>query len=64
MEAQAPVEAAAPVEAGSPPAGFAAPAPDPAPVPDDGLAARVERLERELAELREGLDALREELGA
>jgi uncharacterized protein len=64
VEAQAAVEAAAPREAGSPPAAFAAPAPDPAPVPDDGLAARVERLERELAELRAGLDALREELGA
>jgi uncharacterized protein YceH (UPF0502 family) len=64
VEAQADVEAAAPREAGSPPAAFAAPAPDPAPVPDDGLAARVERLERELAELRAGLDALREELGA
>ena len=63
-EAQAPAEAAAPVAAPSPPTGLAAPAPDPAPVPDDGLAARVERLERELAELREGLDALREELGA
>jgi uncharacterized protein len=61
---EAPVEAAPPVEAPSPPTGLAAPAPDPAPVPDDGLAARVERLERELAELREGLDALREELGA
>jgi uncharacterized protein YceH (UPF0502 family) len=61
VEAQAPVDAAAPV---SPPTGLAAPALDPAPVPDDGLAARVERLERELAELREGLDALREELGA
>jgi uncharacterized protein len=64
VEAQAPVEAAAPREAGSPPTAFAAPAPDRAPVPDDGLAARVERLERELAELRAGLDALREELGA
>jgi hypothetical protein len=60
----APVEAVPPVKAESPPTGFAAPAPDPAPVPDDGLAARVERLERELAELREGLEALREELGA
>jgi uncharacterized protein YceH (UPF0502 family) len=64
VEAQAAVEAGAPREAASPPTAFAAPAPDPAPVPDDGLAARVERLERELAELRAGLDALREELGA
>jgi uncharacterized protein len=47
----------APPEAAPPPAVPASP-------PDDGLAARVERLERELAELREGLDALREELGA
>jgi uncharacterized protein YceH (UPF0502 family) len=46
-------------------------APEPAPAtpervaaPSDGLAERVERLERELAELREGLDALRRELGA
>jgi uncharacterized protein len=64
VEPAAPVEAVPPVKAESPPTGFAAPAPHPAPVPDDGLAARVERLERELAELREGLDALREELGA
>jgi uncharacterized protein YceH (UPF0502 family) len=64
VEAQAPVEAAALVGAASPPTELAAPAPDRAPVPHDGLAARVERLERELAELREGLDALREELGA
>ena len=64
VEAAAPLQAVPPVEAESPPTGFAAPAPDPAPVPDDGLAARVERLERELADLREGLEALREELGA
>jgi uncharacterized protein len=32
--------------------------------PKDALAERVERLERELAELREGLSALRRELGA
>jgi uncharacterized protein len=35
-----------------------------APAPADELAERVERLERELAELREGLSALRRELGA
>ena len=35
-----------------------------APPPDDGLSERVERLEREVAELREGLSALRRELGA
>jgi uncharacterized protein len=63
-EAAPPVEAQAPVGITSPPTGLAAPAQDPAPGPDDGLAARVERLERELAELRESLDALREELGA
>jgi uncharacterized protein YceH (UPF0502 family) len=38
--------------------------PEPVAAPDDGLAERVERLERELAELREGLVALRRELGA
>jgi uncharacterized protein len=47
----------APPEAAPPPAVAASP-------PDDGLSARVERLERQVAELREGLDALREELGA
>jgi uncharacterized protein YceH (UPF0502 family) len=63
--ATAPMEAAPPPTAAvQQPAAFAAPAPESTPVPDDGLAARVERLERELAELREGLDALREELGA
>jgi uncharacterized protein YceH (UPF0502 family) len=36
----------------------------PAARPSDGLVERVERLERELAELREGLGALRRELGA
>jgi uncharacterized protein YceH (UPF0502 family) len=35
-----------------------------APASDDGLAGRVERLERELAALRADLDALRAELGA
>ena len=40
-------------------------APEPvAPPPAEGLAERVERLERELGELREGLEALRRELGA
>jgi uncharacterized protein YceH (UPF0502 family) len=38
--------------------------PEPAPAPADELTERVERLERELAELREGLSALRRELGA
>jgi uncharacterized protein YceH (UPF0502 family) len=38
--------------------------PEVAPAPADELAERVERLERELAELREGLSALRRELGA
>jgi uncharacterized protein YceH (UPF0502 family) len=47
----------APPEAAPPPAMTAS-------RPDDGLSARVERLERQVAELREGLDALREELGA
>jgi uncharacterized protein len=48
-----------------------APSPSPAEPPsaapppgDNGLAARVERLERELAELRRSLDVLRDELGA
>jgi uncharacterized protein YceH (UPF0502 family) len=40
------------------------PAVAPAPQPEDGLAERVEQLEREVAELREGLSALRRELGA
>jgi uncharacterized protein len=47
-----------------PPEPFAAVAPEPAAETADGLAERVERLERELAELREGLTALRRELGA
>jgi uncharacterized protein len=42
----------------------AAPAAPSAPPPEDGLSERVEQLERELAELREGLSALRRELGA
>jgi uncharacterized protein len=40
------------------------PQPAPPPTPDDGLAQRVDRLERELAELRRSVTALREELGA
>ena len=32
--------------------------------PADGLEERVERLERELGSLREGIEALRRELGA
>jgi uncharacterized protein len=52
----------------APPAAVEAPAeeaPEPVPSPPaDGLAERVERLERELGELREGLEALRRELGA
>ena len=52
----------------APTAAVAAPverAPDPvATPPADGLAERVERLERELADLRAGLEALRRELGA
>jgi hypothetical protein len=38
--------------------------PAPAAPPDDGLIERVEQLERDVAELREGLSALRRELGA
>ena len=34
------------------------------PSPDEGLSERVEQLERDVAELREGLSALRRELGA
>jgi uncharacterized protein len=41
-----------------------APAPAPAPPAGDGLAARVERLEDEVAALREQLGALQDELGA
>jgi uncharacterized protein len=58
-------EEEAPPPPGAPAAAEAAlPAAAAMPAPDDGLAARVERLERELAELRKGLAALREELGA
>ena len=47
----------------SPAAADVPPAPEPAPAPD-GLAERVERLETAIAEVREELRALREELGA
>jgi uncharacterized protein len=63
-DAEAEAEAAEPltaVAAATPPA---APRPEPPSAPDDGLAARVERLERELAELRASVSALRDELGA
>ena len=40
------------------------PAPAPGPSPGDDLAERVERLERELAELRADLSSLRRDLGA
>jgi uncharacterized protein YceH (UPF0502 family) len=50
------------------PGPMAAEVPPPQPVPpqtaDDGLAERVDRLERDLAELRRGLSDLREQLGA
>ena len=59
-EAEAPEPLPA-VAAATPPA---APRPEPPPASDDGLAARVERLERELAELRASVSALRDELGA
>jgi hypothetical protein len=52
----------------APPAAVAVPdedPPEPIPAPPaDGLAERVERLERAVAELREGLEALRRDLGA
>jgi uncharacterized protein YceH (UPF0502 family) len=69
--ASAPAEEAGPQSAAAAPAGAepaeaepqsaASPAPAPAP---DGLALRVERLEAEVAALREQLSALRQELGA
>jgi uncharacterized protein len=69
-EAEAEAEAAEPAAAPAPepaPAPAAAPEPEPAPAPPDspgdGLASRVERLEGEVAALREQLRALREELG-
>jgi uncharacterized protein YceH (UPF0502 family) len=55
----------------APPAAEAPPAPapplpaaDPLPASGDGLAGRVERLEGEVAALRELVDSLRAELGA
>jgi uncharacterized protein len=61
-------EDAAEAEAPRPLTAVAAAAPPtpaaPPPASDDGLAARVERLERELAELRASVSALRDELGA
>jgi uncharacterized protein len=57
-------EQAAPAAAPAPEAPVPAAAPEPAPPPAGGLSERVERLERELAELREALSALRRELGA
>ncbi len=56
-EAPAAPPAPAPVPAAAAP-------PAPAPPAQDGLAARVERLEDEVAALREQLGALRDELGA
>ena len=52
-----------------PPAAVPAPGPqpaepEPAPAPADGLAGRLDRLESEVAALREQLSALRDELGA
>jgi hypothetical protein len=56
---------AAPAPTAEPAPLAAEPAPAaPAPPPDDGLAARVEALEGEVAALREQLSALRAELGA
>ena len=54
-----------PEEAPPAPAPVAAEPVEPPPAPEaDGLAERVEALEREVAELRAGLRALRDELGA
>ena len=61
--AEAPVAAEAPPSTGAPPAP-AAEAPPADPFPGDGLAGRVERLEDEVAALRELIDSLRAELGA
>ena len=58
-EAAAGSAPAAPAPAGAPP-----PAADPLPASGDGLAGRVERLEDEVAALRELVDSLRAELGA
>ena len=67
--ASVPAEGAAPVPADRPPApvpaeGAAALPASPATAPDARLAARLERLEGEVAALREQLRALRAELGA
>jgi uncharacterized protein YceH (UPF0502 family) len=66
-EAEAPARpetAAASAGPAPPTAEPAVPRPEAPRASDDGLAERVERLERELAELRAGLSALRDELGA
>jgi uncharacterized protein YceH (UPF0502 family) len=68
-EGTAPSAATADAPSASPapaPGAFAAqtPSDSPAPALDDGLAARVERLESEVAALREQLLALRADLGA
>lgn len=60
---EAPAAAEAPPATGAPPAP-AAEAPPADPFPGDGLAGRVERLEDEVAALRELIDSLRAELGA
>jgi uncharacterized protein len=66
---EAPPAAEAPSAPEAPPTPDAAPAPalpasDPLPASGDGLAGRVERLEGEVAALREPVDSLRAELGA
>ena len=64
-EVEAAPAASSPPAPSDPPA-LSEPPPAPAPPapPVDGLDERVERLERELAELRAGLASLRDELGA
>ena len=59
-----PAEPAAPVAATPPAARASEPAPSPSASPGHDLAGRVERLERELAELRADVSRLRRELGA
>ncbi len=66
-EVEAAPAASAPPAPSRPPAPSEPPpatAPAPPPPPAHGLDERVERLERELAELRAGLASLRDELGA
>jgi uncharacterized protein YceH (UPF0502 family) len=63
LDSEAPSLAPAPAAAPSPDAPDAR-MQDLTPEPDDGLGERVEQLERDVAELREGLSALRRELGA